>query len=165
MNTVFLLLGGNLGDRRKILENAIALIARRAGKIKKSSSIYETAAWGKIEQPDYLNQALMVETTLTARQLLETTLLIESDMGRVRKKIWEPRLIDIDILFFNRDIIRLKHLKIPHPHLQYRRFVLVPLTEIAPDFIHPVLETSISQLLKQCSDPLEVRKFPVTIPG
>lgn len=159
MNTTFLLIGGNLGDRAGHLGKAVALIRQRIGKIENISAIYETAAWGKIDQPDYLNQVVKVSTRLQPQEALKAILSIENDMGRIRKKVWEPRLIDIDILFYNEDIIREEHLRIPHPHLQDRRFVLVPLAEISPAFVHPVLKTTIKELLDKCPDNLRVKQF------
>lgn len=159
MNTTYLLIGGNLGDKDTNLRKAVELISRQIGKIEQISAVYETAAWGKIDQPDYLNQVVRVNTYLQTNEILKAILAIEMNMGRIRRKVWEPRIIDIDILFYNRDIINEDHLHIPHPHLQERRFVLVPLAEIAPDFVHPVLKISIRQLLDNCPDPLRVNKF------
>lgn len=159
MNTAFLLIGGNIGDRAACLNRAVELIGHQVGKIENISAIYETAAWGKIDQADYLNQVAAVNTSLEPANVLKAILAIEKNMGRIRKKVWEPRLIDIDILFYNEEIIREEHLHIPHPHLQDRRFVLVPLAEIAPDLVHPVLKQTIRELLEKCPDPLWVRKF------
>ena len=159
MNTAYLLIGGNLGDRVSNLAGALALISERAGQPFAISALYETAAWGLSNQPDFLNQAIAITTNLTASQLLETILDIEAEMGRQRNEKYGPRLLDIDIIFFNSDIIDMASLTVPHPHLQNRRFVLVPLAEIAPHLIHPVLQTTIQQLLNDCPDPLDVKKF------
>ncbi len=148
-----------MGDRAGHLGKAVELIRQRIGKIENISAIYETAAWGKIDQPDYLNQVVKVSTRLRPQEALKAILAIENDMGRTRKKVWEPRLIDIDILFYNEDIIREEHLLIPHPHLQDRRFVLVPLAEIAATFVHPVLKATIKELLDKCPDHLRVKQF------
>lgn len=157
MNSAYLLLGGNIGKREKILEKALLEIESRIGKILKKSSVYETKAWGFEQQPDFLNQVILVETNLTAENLLKKILEIEKSLGRKRTgKKWEKRIIDIDILFCNDFIIQKKNLKIPHPCLHLRRFTLAPLNEIAPDFVHPVLKKTVSELLKNCEDKLEV---------
>lgn len=159
MNTAYLLLGTNLGEREKQLHTAITLLNEECGKIIATSGIYETAAWGKTDQPPYLNQALKIETLLTARQLLRSILNTEKKMGRVRKEKYGPRLIDIDILLYNNEVHDFPMLKLPHPELQNRRFALMPLAEIAPDLMHPVFYQKISKLLKLCADNLEVKKY------
>lgn len=160
MNTAYLILGSNLGDRIKNLHKAAELISISAGKIKKESEIYVTAAWGNTSQPDFLNQALSIETHLTASELLDTLLLIEQELGRVRNATkWAERTIDIDILFFNNDIINSVNLTVPHPFMQERMFVLVPLAEIAETFVHPQLKKNVKQLLSDCTDNLEIAKF------
>ena len=161
MPIAFLLLGTNMGNRLQNLQQAIKKIASHSETVRviKSSCVYETAAWGKLEQDDYLNQAVKIETTLLPEQLLEVTASVETAMGRTRKKIWEPRIIDIDIIFYNQEIIKGKKLTLPHPHLQERRFVLMPLAEIAADFTHPVFKKSVRSLLQECSDPLWVKKY------
>jgi 2-amino-4-hydroxy-6-hydroxymethyldihydropteridine diphosphokinase len=126
------------------------------GKLLKASSLYQTAAWGNTAQPAYLNQVLMIKTSLTATQLLHIILGIEKDMGRIREEKYAPRIIDIDILFFNREVIDLPGLQVPHPHIASRRFVLQPLCEIVPKKIHPVLHLSAEALLAACTDPLPV---------
>src|SRR5258705_2076444 len=150
MNTAFLLIGGNLGNRQKNFETAKALIEQHCGVILNSSSLYETAAWGKTDQPSFLNQALEIETKLNAKQLMKRILKLEKMMGRERKGKYGPRIIDIDILLFNEEQYDYSFLKIPHPEMQNRRFALTPLAEIAPDLRHPVFKKSISQLLKEC---------------
>lgn len=157
MNNVYLLTGGNLGDRLANLQNAFRLINEMAGTMVKKSGVYETAAWGVSNQPSFLNQVLFCITQLTAEQLLQTILLIEKQMGRERIEKMGPRIIDIDILFYNDDIIDSPDLKVPHPEIPNRRFVLEPLNEIASDYIHPVLKRSIADLLQACADPLEVK--------
>jgi 2-amino-4-hydroxy-6-hydroxymethyldihydropteridine diphosphokinase len=159
MNHAYLLTGGNLGERAENLKMAEIAIGKSAGKIEAVSSLYETAAWGTTDQPDYLNQALLIETELSAQELLATLLKIEIQLGRFRQEKYGPRLIDIDILFFNNEIIKTPTLVIPHPHIQNRRFVLVPMAEIAPDLEHPIFKKTITELLAVCPDPLNVKKF------
>jgi 2-amino-4-hydroxy-6-hydroxymethyldihydropteridine diphosphokinase len=159
MNKCYLLLGSNLGNSRDQLEEACQHISKRAGDIKKHSSLYQTAAWGKTDQPDFINQVIFVHTMMDAAKLMESILLIEEEMGRHRTERNAPRNIDIDILFFNDSIIDQPHLHIPHPRLPERRFVLVPMNELAPALIHPVLHKSIHQLLRVCTDPLAVKKI------
>ncbi|MGB3006218.1 MAG: 2-amino-4-hydroxy-6-hydroxymethyldihydropteridine diphosphokinase [Chitinophagaceae bacterium] len=159
MNTAFLLLGGNLGNRTGNLAQAKEFISSECGRIHAVSSLYETAAWGNTEQPSFLNQALSLSTELSAKQLLRRLLKAEKKMGRIREEKYGPRIIDIDILFFNAEIHNSTILKLPHPEIQNRRFALLPLVEIAPDFIHPVLKKSITELLKECPDTLPVKKY------
>ncbi len=159
MNKAFLLTGGNLGDRQLCLATARTFITEQCGNITAASSLYETAAWGNTEQPAFLNQALEISTLFNARQLIRRLLKIEKKMGRVRKEKYGPRLIDIDILLFNNETHHYHFLKLPHPEMQNRRFALLPLAEIAPETIHPVLNKSITELLKDCKDELEVKKY------
>ena len=158
MNKAYLLIGGNLGNREENLSKAVDLINEQCGNITKTSSLYETAAWGVTEQPLFLNQALEISTSLNAKQLMRKALAIEKTMGRVRKEKFGPRIIDIDILFYENEVHDLSFLKIPHPELQNRRFVLVPLAEINSEFQHPVLKKTIAELLEECPDNLEVIK-------
>lgn len=148
-----------MGTRELQLEKALDILNAKCGRVVRASSIYETSAWGKTDQPDYLNQALLLETAQNARQLLRNILKAEKEMGRVRKNKYDPRVIDIDILFFNNEVINYSFLTVPHPEIQNRRFALLPLAEIAPDILHPIFGTSVSMLLSKCTDPLEVRKF------
>src|ERR1700759_2351307 len=162
MNTVYLLTGGNVGNRRENLEKAVAQIENSCGKIVQCSGLYETDAWGKTDQPPFLKQALHLATNLPADELLDALLHIEQQMGRIRAEKNGARTIDIDILFYNRQIIDTPNLRIPHPRMSQRRFVLRPLTDIAASFIHPVLHKTIQQLLDECADPLAVNKFSGT---
>jgi 2-amino-4-hydroxy-6-hydroxymethyldihydropteridine diphosphokinase len=159
MNSAYLLIGGNLGDRIENLKRAENAIKEKAGLVRASSAIYETEAWGVREQDAYLNQALELETGLAPKQLLETVLQIEERMGRIRAEKYGPRIIDIDILLYNNEAIKLNGLTIPHPQLEYRRFALQCLDDIAANRIHPLLHKTIHQLLAECTDPLAVNKF------
>jgi len=159
MNEVYLLIGGNIGNRLEYLSKAKENISKKCGNVLQESSIYETAAWGMEDQEAFLNQVLKIETSLIPEQLLKTILQIEEDLGRKRDLKYGPRTIDIDILFFNDEMIDQQGLKIPHPQMQNRRFVLIPLNEIASTKMHPVFHKTINQLLVECPDPLAVNKF------
>jgi 2-amino-4-hydroxy-6-hydroxymethyldihydropteridine diphosphokinase len=158
MNFAYLILGGNIGDKSGNLEKARKLIASDAGAITKKSEIFVTAPWGNVDQPEFYNQALMIETMLSPKELLETLLRIEASIGRLRdERKWAERIIDIDILFYNEAVIREEHLCIPHPHLAARRFVLAPLAQIAAAYIHPELGVRIDSLLNNCPDKSEIK--------
>ena len=159
MEDIYLITGGNEGNPAGNLQLATSLIDKKAGRIMKSSSLYETAAWGKTEQPNFLNQVLLIHTHLEPLDLLKSILAVENSMGRIRKEKYGPRTIDIDILLYGDRILNDEELQIPHPRMQERRFVLEPLNEIAPDLIHPVLQKTIGRLLIECSDLLEVKKL------
>lgn len=160
MDEVFLSLGTNRGNRQGNLLTAAGRLEALLGKPLRVSGIYRTAAWGKEDQPDFLNQVLSFyleagrETWLLAR-IHE----IEEEMGRVRKEKWEERVIDMDILFAGPRVISTEDITVPHPWLHLRRFVLVPLTEIAPGLKHPVLNKTVQELLEACPDGLEVEKI------
>ncbi|MDE3181818.1 MAG: 2-amino-4-hydroxy-6-hydroxymethyldihydropteridine diphosphokinase [Bacteroidota bacterium] len=156
MNQLFLITGGNIGDRKKNLENAAALIYDRIGTVVKSSKIYETEAWGLTDQPAFYNQVHVVESNFSAKEVLSNILQIEEEMGRKRTIKNAARIIDIDILFFNEEIVNEQNLVIPHPQISNRRFVLLPLSELVPQMIHPVFKKSIHQLLLQTKDQLKV---------
>jgi 2-amino-4-hydroxy-6-hydroxymethyldihydropteridine diphosphokinase len=159
MIDVYLLLGSNLGDRNLFLQKAITHIEIDIAPVIKASAIYETQSWGKSDAPDYLNQVVVLKTDLSARAILDKILNIEIILGRKREEKWGSRTIDIDILFYGSVIIEEVGLHIPHPELHKRRFALAPLNEIAPVFIHPVLNKNISTLKNNLQDNLIVKKI------
>ena len=161
MSTVSLLLGGNRGDTEKIFYKALDFIEQRVGKILMSSSVYKSPPWGFEDSQWFLNQVLVVETSFTAREVLENTQLIEKKLGRKKKTTthYEGRLIDIDILFFDDSVITEPDLEIPHPRLHQRRFTLVPLAEVIPELKHPQLNKNIRTLLEECPDNSDVLKL------
>ncbi len=159
MNKAYLLIGGNEGDRFLHMQQARANIEHICGVIEQVSSVYLTAPWGKTDQADFLNQALLISTSLGPEDLLLANLSIEKKMGRIRTVKNAPRTMDIDILFYNREIISTSDLIIPHPRIPERRFVLEPLNEIAAGFIHPVSGKTVQELLRECTDPLPVKKI------
>jgi 2-amino-4-hydroxy-6-hydroxymethyldihydropteridine diphosphokinase len=156
VNNVYLLLGSNLGDRQDNLTQAALQLNKLAGQVVEQSRIYETLAWGVEQQPSYLNQVLKIQTELFPEELLQVINQLEANMGRERRIRWESRIIDIDILYYDTIIWQSQTLIIPHPELANRRFTLVPLAEIAPGFIHPILKLSTRDLLKMCPDNLNV---------
>lgn len=173
-NSVVLLIGGNQGDRVSLLMRAVMLIARRIGTVSLLSSIYETEPWGFSAEQNFLNQALVVDTDLDAESVLRVALQIEAELGRVRPstddsqsdvskpqraKSYSSRPIDIDLIFFNSDVVDSPDLQIPHPRMHQRRFVLRPLTQIIPDFLHPKFRKTITQLLEECGDQCAVKEF------
>lgn len=164
MNTAVLSLGSNTGDRHANLDAAILLLKASDILPVKKSGIYATTPWGKTDQPFFFNQVIEAATELGADELMETILGIEKKLGRTRNEKWEPRILDIDILFFNDEIIRSETVTIPHPHLHERRFVLAPLAEILPGKIHPVFGKTVSALISELQDPGTVQKLKM-IPG
>lgn len=148
--------GTNLGDRAANLARANTLISEKIGQIVRQSAVYETQAWGIIEQPDFLNQALLINTDLSPQEVLQQVNEIEKELGRIRHEKWGARLIDIDIIFYDDWVVETTSLTIPHPFLQDRNFVLIPLLEIAGDWIHPILKLSIEELYLLCNDLQEV---------
>jgi len=155
-NQCYVLLGSNLGDRAASLSEARKQIAHTCGDIKVCSAIYITKAWGVENLPDFQNQVVLLETQLSAYDLLRSLLRIETEMGRKRSGKWLSRVIDLDILFYNSVVVETAELIIPHPRLAERNFTLVPLMEICHDMIHPVLGMTIEELYLQSEDTLEV---------
>lgn len=150
---IYLSLGSNMGDKRKNLLKAIELIGKLENtEIIKTSTILETEPFGYLEQDNFLNACLEVKTLMTAQEFLKSILKIELDMGRVREIKWGPRIIDIDILFYDNEIIGEDNLSVPHPWICEREFVLDPLSEIAPNYIHPLEKKTISMLARKLKE-------------
>lgn len=160
LHQAYLLLGSNEGDRHLWLSKAREQITDMCGSITQQSSIYETGAWGITDQPDFLNQVILVETALHPLTLLHAIQQIEKALGRQRDVKWGPRTLDIDILFYDDIVLNAPALIIPHPYLQDRRFTLAPLAEIAPELMHPVLHQTVIQLLQACPDKLAANRLP-----
>lgn len=156
MNKAVILLGSNIGDSQGHLINALQLLADSVGEIVAKSGVYQTQPWGNTDQASFLNLLIILETSLSPEKLMEALLSIENQMGRQRITKWEPRIIDLDIIYFNDWIINSEHLSIPHPLMQERKFVLAPLVQILPDFMHPVLGMDSKSLLMACSDESEI---------
>jgi 2-amino-4-hydroxy-6-hydroxymethyldihydropteridine diphosphokinase len=152
---IYLLLGSNMGDKRQQLETSCQKISAQHN-IVKQSKIYETAAWGNTDQPSFYNQVIEITTTVEPEELLNSILGMEEEMGRVREVKWGQRIIDIDILYYNSSVINTDKLTIPHPEISNRRFTLVPLVEIAGDFVHPEQNENQRELLQACKDELKV---------
>jgi 2-amino-4-hydroxy-6-hydroxymethyldihydropteridine diphosphokinase len=159
MNKAYLLLGSNMGDKSGYLNQATRLLEGSGCAIIQKSHVYEAEAWGHREQDAFLNQVLLIETDLKPEHLLTTVLDLELQMGRQRFDKWHQRIIDIDILFYEDRRINLPDLNVPHPHIAERRFTLVPLAEIARDFVHPECNKTMKEMLEECSDPLYVRIY------
>ncbi len=163
MNTAYILLGTNLGNKTENIQAAFKEISSRCGTIVRSSGLYETSPWGITEQSFFLNCVVQLDTSYAPEKLLELLLEIEQQMGRVRDIRWGERLIDLDILYFNNAIISSETLTLPHPELHNRRFTLVPLCEVAEHFIHPILHKTSRQLLENCSDDGIVTKTTTSL--
>ena len=159
MNKVILLLGGNQGHRFELLNRALILIDNNIGIIINESTVYESEPWGFIDENDFLNKVVVVQTNKSADEVLSSIHHIENQCGRKRYGgHWESRTMDIDILFFNNEIIKTERLIIPHEQIQNRKFTLIPIVEILPDFIHPKSQNSMSELLEECKDKSIVNK-------
>ncbi len=159
MNTLYLQLGSNLGQREELIDNAVKKISQFIGKVTIRSQIYESTPWRVDGQANYLNQIIQVKTLLNSEEVLVKTMKIENELGRLRLEKWGERLIDIDIIFFNNDIIETSTLCIPHKHMHERNFVLVPLHEIAPSLIHPKYNKTVSDLLNESKDMEKVVEY------
>lgn len=160
MRTAYLGLGSNKGERISYIKKALSEIGKIENtRIVKSSSIYETEPWGVEDQDDYLNSAVELETSLDPENLLKELKNIERKTGRTGNKKWSEREIDIDLLFYGDEIIDNEFMNVPHSQIENRKFVLIPMNEIAPEFIHPVLKKSITDLLKESKDELSVIEF------
>jgi len=159
MHTATLILGSNEGNRSEFLQQGRNLLASEAGNILRYSGIYETASWGREDLPPHLNQVLMLTTPFDPFSLLSIIQRIENRLGRSRQERWGLRTLDIDMLFFDEEIVQHDRLQIPHPRLQDRKFVLIPLAEIVPDLIHPEFQKTIAILLQECKDTLAVERI------
>ncbi|MEI8115657.1 MAG: 2-amino-4-hydroxy-6-hydroxymethyldihydropteridine diphosphokinase [Bacteroidia bacterium] len=161
MIRLYILLGGNLGDKSRIFSEARDKLNKRLGKITAQSSVYETEPWGFESSDLFWNQVLEITTKLSPEEVLLNTQQTEIEMGRIRKSSpYNSRIIDIDILFYGNEVINQHNLIIPHPRLQDRKFALIPLCEMAPDLVHPVFRKSIRKLIEECTDQLKVEVVP-----
>lgn len=159
MQEAYVLIGGNIGNRIQYLREAIARIGGTCGTVLQQSSVYETAAWGKQDQAAFLNQVIKMATPYSPADLLRKLLLIELEMGRVRKEKYGERTIDIDILYVGMQVVHTPDLTVPHPKLAERRFALVPMAEINAELIDPSTQKSIRHMLNNCSDTLDVQVY------
>ncbi|MDF4221327.1 2-amino-4-hydroxy-6-hydroxymethyldihydropteridine diphosphokinase [Maribacter sp. M208] len=157
--TAFLSIGSNLGNRRLLLQKAIFQIGKIAGEIRQVSAVYETPSWG-FEGEDFLNACLELQTLLTAEELLAKLLSIETEFGRERNESgsYQSRTLDIDIIYYEKEIINTKNLTVPHPKLQDRKFILKPLADITPQFYHPIFNKDTRNLLQECKDKSTITK-------
>ncbi|NEU08110.1 2-amino-4-hydroxy-6-hydroxymethyldihydropteridine diphosphokinase [Flavihumibacter sp. R14] len=159
MEEAYLLLGSNLGDSKKYISDAVHCIKEQIGKLTGLSSLYQTASWGKTDQPDFINQVVRVETNLNPEKLLHGILVIETKLGRERSEKWGSRKIDIDLLFYGDQVIKSENLVVPHPFLHQRRFTLMPLVELNPGLVHPVFKKTVEELNCELDDNLAVTKL------
>ncbi|MDF9796791.1 2-amino-4-hydroxy-6-hydroxymethyldihydropteridine diphosphokinase [Catalinimonas alkaloidigena] len=160
---IYLLLGSNLGDRLQVLADTQKEIEKTVGAITKASNVYETEPWGVSNQPSFYNQVVKIDSELSPHKLLNSIQLIEYKIGKIKLGKWRERLIDIDILYYDQLLIDDEELTLPHPEIQNRRFTLVPMCELNPDFIHPVFNKSQVELLANCPDELKVWSLDTTL--
>ena len=158
-NQAYISLGGNVGNTQEIFQKALEEIYQHIGKITKKSSLYQTAAWGNTQQNDFINQVICINTLSSAHDLLDSLLTIEIKLDRVREEIWGPRTLDLDILYFNQEIIESPTLIVPHQRIKERKFILIPMNEIASDHVDPLSNQPVAQLLANCIDELAVTKI------
>jgi 2-amino-4-hydroxy-6-hydroxymethyldihydropteridine diphosphokinase len=155
---VVLSLGGNKGNREKLLFHAIESL-NDFFQLLSVSKIYETQAWGGVAKANFLNQIAVISTAKKSDEVLEIIQKIESDLGRTREEPWGDRTMDIDMLYYGNQVIETEKLKVPHPFIAHRRFILVPLNELLPDKKHPILNKTSARMLEECVDANEVRLF------
>ena len=158
MAIAYLGLGSNIGDRKENLCQAILMFSSKVGSVVAVSSLYESEAWGFESKNKFLNAVVLIETELYPEELLSDIKEIEATLGREKKKTtnYEDRLIDIDILFYDELVYETDNLIIPHPHIEKRKFVLAPMAEIAPDFVHPIISKKIKELNRICEDSIQL---------
>ena len=161
LEKIYLHTGSNIGQKERYLEQARRLIERDIGLITAQSRLYETEAWGLTEQPNFVNQAIEVVTSLSPEQVIKRILKLENEMGRERNQKWAPRIIDIDIIFYGNEVIKKENLIIPHPFMHERNFVLIPLLEIAKNVIHPELKLTVQELYNRTVDLLNAQALPI----
>lgn len=161
LHTLVVLLGGNRGNVLETFDGVCNALASRIGSVAAKSSVFESEAWGFTDSQLFLNQAVILHTSLVSLECLRICLDIECEFGRVRSSSngYESRVIDIDILYYDSSIVNTENLTIPHPQIQQRKFALLPLVELLPDFIHPILRKTNSELLAACSDSSLVQTY------
>lgn len=161
MNTIYIQLGSNVGERNSYIKKSLLQIEQILGTIIYESQTYESSPWGVTEQRNFLNKVISVKSEFSAKDVLKSLQKIEDKLGRKRTTKWGERTIDLDILFYNNETINTKELTIPHPHIQDRKFVLMPFAEMNGKFIHPTLKKDIFALLKECKDTEKVSVYEI----
>lgn len=161
MNIIHIQLGSNIGNRNSYIKKSMLQIEKLLGIIICESSTYESIPWGVTEQRNFLNKVISVKSGFSAKETLKILQTIENNLGRKRIEKWGERTIDLDILFYNNDIINTNELTVPHPHIQDRKFVLIPFAEMNGKFIHPTLKKNMFALLKECKDTEEVSVYEI----